>query len=89
LVWVLVDERSDSINDGCFFDDPLTRNTRADLPASYHNGACGFSFADGHAEIKRWHDVNILNTTSTFPPVDPRYPQDLAWLKERTTMVVP
>ncbi|HZI31081.1 MAG TPA: hypothetical protein VFF11_02000, partial [Candidatus Binatia bacterium] len=20
-----------------------------------HNGACGFSFADGHAEIKKWH----------------------------------
>ena len=27
-----------------------------DLPASYHNGAGGLSFADGHQEIKRWLD---------------------------------
>ena len=25
-----------------------------DFPASYHNGAGGLSFADGHAEIRRW-----------------------------------
>ena len=24
------------------------------MPASYHNGAAGFSFADGHPEVKRW-----------------------------------
>jgi prepilin-type processing-associated H-X9-DG protein len=24
------------------------------MPATYHNGACGFSFADGHAEIHKW-----------------------------------
>jgi prepilin-type processing-associated H-X9-DG protein len=27
-----------------------------DFPASYHNGAAGFSFADGHGEIKKWLD---------------------------------
>ena len=25
-----------------------------DLPASYHNRACGFSYADGHSEIHKW-----------------------------------
>jgi prepilin-type processing-associated H-X9-DG protein len=25
-----------------------------DYPASYHCGAAGFSFADGHAEIHKW-----------------------------------
>ena len=25
-----------------------------DLPASYHNGAGGFAFADGHSEIHNW-----------------------------------
>jgi prepilin-type processing-associated H-X9-DG protein len=54
MVWVLVDEHPDSINDGCFFDDPLTRSQWTDLPACYHNGACGFSFADGHSEIRKW-----------------------------------
>ena len=24
------------------------------MPAAYHNGAGGFSFADGHAEIHKW-----------------------------------
>lgn len=28
--------------------------------ASYHGKACGFSFADGHSEIKRWKDARIL-----------------------------
>ncbi len=25
-----------------------------DAPATYHNGAAGFAFADGHSEIHRW-----------------------------------
>jgi len=25
-----------------------------DFPASYHNGAAGLSFADGHSEVHRW-----------------------------------
>jgi len=28
-----------------------------DLPASYHNRACGFGFADGHAEIHKWREA--------------------------------
>ena len=50
--WVYLDEHPDSINDAGFF------NPRAaswiDQPATYHNGASGFSFADGHAEIHKW-----------------------------------
>ena len=51
--WVYVDEHADSINDaGCF--PPNTRTSVADAPAGYHNGACGFAFADGHSEIHKW-----------------------------------
>jgi prepilin-type processing-associated H-X9-DG protein len=25
-----------------------------DIPANYHNGACGFALADGHSEIHKW-----------------------------------
>jgi prepilin-type N-terminal cleavage/methylation domain-containing protein/prepilin-type processing-associated H-X9-DG protein len=51
--WVYVDEHPDSINDaGCFA--PNSRNNIVDIPANYHNGAAGFSFADGHSEIKKW-----------------------------------
>jgi prepilin-type N-terminal cleavage/methylation domain-containing protein/prepilin-type processing-associated H-X9-DG protein len=51
--WVYVDEHADSINDaGCF--PPTSKTNIPDAPAAYHNGACGFSFADGHSEIHKW-----------------------------------
>jgi len=62
-LWVLVDEHPDSINDGFLINYILDDSTWADLPASYHNGACGFSFADGHSEIKKWKEA------STFVPI--------------------
>jgi prepilin-type N-terminal cleavage/methylation domain-containing protein/prepilin-type processing-associated H-X9-DG protein len=54
-LFVFVDEHPDSINDGWLIIDPETPNEWGnDLPASYHNRACGFSFADGHSEIHKW-----------------------------------
>src|SRR5438445_4827443 len=52
-LFVFLDEHPDSINDGWFITDmaDTTSSAWVDLPASYHNRACGFSFADGHAEI--------------------------------------
>jgi prepilin-type N-terminal cleavage/methylation domain-containing protein/prepilin-type processing-associated H-X9-DG protein len=53
LTWVYVDENPDSINDaGCF--PSVSATTFTDAPATYHNGAAGFAFADGHSEIHRW-----------------------------------
>jgi prepilin-type N-terminal cleavage/methylation domain-containing protein/prepilin-type processing-associated H-X9-DG protein len=59
---LLVDEHPDSINDAAFAivcrnnqpSDPPGSARIIDFPASYHNGACGFSFTDGHSEIHRW-----------------------------------
>ena len=51
--WLMMDEHPDSINDGYFINNP-SGTAWQDIPASYHNGACGFSFADGHSEIKKW-----------------------------------
>jgi prepilin-type processing-associated H-X9-DG protein len=65
-LWVLVDEHPDSINDACFFTDMSTSIAYwVDLPASYHNGACGYSFADGHSEIKRWNG-SLVKRPITF-----------------------
>jgi len=51
--WVYVDEHPDSINDaGCF--PPNGERNIVDVPGNYHNGACGFAFADGHSEIHKW-----------------------------------
>ncbi len=65
LTFVFLDEREDSINDGTFFtavDDP---GYLTDIPASYHGGAGGFSFADGHAEIHPWRSAYIKKPIST------------------------
>ncbi len=54
LLFVHLDEREDSINDGTFFSDADNRGHLIDIPASYHAGSAGFSFADGHAELHKW-----------------------------------
>ncbi len=90
--YVLLDEREDSINDGFFVvgmdgypDNAQTK--MVDFPASYHNRAGGFSFADGHAEIRKWVDAR------TTPPISknlalnqsqPRNP-DIVWMQEHST----
>ena len=62
MTWVFVDEHPDSINDGLFgMKMPASTAWPSavkwdDVPASYHNGACGFGFADGHAEVHKWLD---------------------------------
>src|SRR5207245_649618 len=59
--WVLLDEREDSINYAFWVTEmagyPNPASTKiVDYPASYHGGAGGFSFCDGHSEIKKWQD---------------------------------
>ena len=84
--WVTVDEHPDSINDAFFIVD-INATQWGDLPASYHNGACGFSFADGHAEIRKWKSA-----TSIYPvkysfgtrAFDAAGKLDFQWYKERT-----
>ena len=65
-VFVMLDEHADSINDGVFFLDPGDQpNGEAwrDLPAAYHDGACGISFADGHVEMHFWQEKSGTKTT--------------------------
>lgn len=50
--WVYVDEHPDSINDAGFFNPNQT--AWVDQPATYHNAAAGFAFADGHSEVHKW-----------------------------------
>ncbi len=59
-LWVFVDEHPDSINDGWLIISWHMAGSWSDLPASYHNGACGFGFADGHAEIHKWHESAMV-----------------------------
>ena len=93
--YVLLDEHPDSINDAAFANkmlEPgvLTGAQIIDFPASYHNGACGFSFADGHAEIRKWLGGTIkapARYTATMalnvPAKDSA--RDVLWMADRTT----
>jgi prepilin-type processing-associated H-X9-DG protein len=94
--FVTIDESPGTINDGWFLCDPwygsvygpsYTSTTWVDIPAAYHNGAGGLSYADGHSEIRKWRDPTVTKLNSPlFSPSRqaPTY-ADLRWLQMRTT----
>jgi len=61
--WVFNDEHPDSINDGIQYTPTGDGEDEewGDIPASYHNGAAGFAFADGHSEIHKWLNKNTIH----------------------------
>jgi prepilin-type processing-associated H-X9-DG protein len=92
--WIFVDEHPDGINDGLFGMRMPSASawpratTWDDVPASYHNGACGFSFADGHAEVKKWMDGNTkvpIRKVNPSSGTDKTSVRDNAWMVERTS----
>jgi prepilin-type N-terminal cleavage/methylation domain-containing protein/prepilin-type processing-associated H-X9-DG protein len=71
-IYVFLDEHADSINDAYFDDGTQVAPDEAaspwsdsDTPASYHNGACTFTFSDGHSEIHKW--LNPKTVTPVIP----------------------
>jgi prepilin-type N-terminal cleavage/methylation domain-containing protein/prepilin-type processing-associated H-X9-DG protein len=102
MTWVFVDEHPDSINDAMLAmnmaPSPSTwpaATSWQDMPASYHNSACGFGFADGHGEIKKWLDsqsiapVQKINGWMAGIPGVNGYnttsKRDSVWMAARTT----
>jgi prepilin-type N-terminal cleavage/methylation domain-containing protein/prepilin-type processing-associated H-X9-DG protein len=94
MLFVFLDEHPLSINDGQFAvamlkpGDPPQAAKIIDWPASYHNRAAGFSFADGHAEIHKWQGTKILsggagNGDSGQSAQDSA--GDMGWLQARTS----
>ena len=71
--WVFVDEHPDSMNDAGFFN-PQSKTSFVDIPASYHNGAGGFAFADGHAEVHKWKGVLASQQAQKVRYSSPSYP---------------
>jgi prepilin-type N-terminal cleavage/methylation domain-containing protein len=91
--FVLLDERQNSINDGYFVVEmdgytgtPNTTEEIVDFPASYHNNAGGFSFADGHSEIHQWKDQKIINPPVIQITPDPKS-LDVFWMQFHSTRV--
>ena len=89
--FVFIDEHPDSINAGGFANMMVATPASAriiDFPASYHNGACGISFCDGHAEIRKWRDPRTkpppqYNNNLQLNVASPNN-QDMIWLAEHT-----
>jgi prepilin-type N-terminal cleavage/methylation domain-containing protein len=87
MLWVFVDEQADSINDGWLICSVDTQTAWTDLPASYQGESCGFGFADGHAEIKKWLDQGTkvpvkMVQVNAFPGPSPR---DKPWFIQRSS----
>ena len=59
---VFVDENEHSVDDGVFalHSQGSGINKWWNLPGSRHNKGCTFSFADGHAELWKWHGSKVL-----------------------------
>ncbi len=99
-LWVFVDEHPDSINDaGLAVQMAKTGAFGAwiDIPASYHAGSCGFSFADGHAELHKWQgsavQFPVINGGASlgnggsgrYAGSNPADIGDLTWIQQRTS----
>ena len=97
-IWVLIDERPESINNGHFvpcMDGIYPRNPSqfglCNLPATYHNGAGGLNFADGHSEIRKWRDPRTTPQGKApvgglTSPVPSAKNEDAYWLGQRSTV---
>jgi len=81
--FVFIDEREEAIDDGYMLVVLDQVNVWGNLPAIYHNGACGLSFADGHGEIKKWKDPDTLRKGIQGARNAPR---DVPWIQERTAV---
>ena len=93
--WVMIDEHPDSINDAACavrMARPGDRSAQIiDFPASYHNGAAGLSFADGHSEIHRWVGSKIkapvrYNNNLALNVAAGDSTVDIIWWSENTTV---
>lgn len=98
--FVFLDETPYSLNDG-YFALSLSVPGYPDVPANYMDGGCGFSFADGHAEYRRWSyrtldpNAGLRNTPYASGVVGTGSPKrastgldfDWFWLRQRAACV--
>lgn len=79
MLWVLVDEDPGGLNDAAFAFE-MVNSVWHDAPGSYHNGACGFAFADGHSEIHKWVEKPVAGDSADQTDWD--------WMQRRTSAKV-
>ena len=90
---VFLDERCDSINDGEWcsgmsgWPDQPGAWVLVDFPGSYHGGAGGLAFADGHSEIHKWRDARTTPPIGKLAGLNVPMPssKDAFWIMEHST----
>jgi prepilin-type N-terminal cleavage/methylation domain-containing protein/prepilin-type processing-associated H-X9-DG protein len=85
-IYVTIEEDPNTINDDFFVENPATPNQWTDIPAAYHNKTCILLFADGHAQLRKWTDVQIVGSPGNKQK-DPNS-DDLPWLLNATTVKI-
>jgi prepilin-type N-terminal cleavage/methylation domain-containing protein/prepilin-type processing-associated H-X9-DG protein len=90
--FIFIDERSETINDGSFLVsmsgyDPLAPTTSSynlsEFPGIYHGDQATLSFADGHADGRKWKDPRTKTTPALTGPSAEN--ADVAWLQSHST----
>ncbi len=99
-LWLLVDENADGINDfgfGLQMPSSPFESEWIDVPSKRHGGtACGFNFADGHAEVHHWLLPQFIPAEldgpsgnnpawSQYVKVDLGKDSDIFWMAWRTS----
>jgi prepilin-type N-terminal cleavage/methylation domain-containing protein/prepilin-type processing-associated H-X9-DG protein len=81
-VYVLIDEHENSINDSHFFPFDNLRsfnnNPWLDAPSGRHGNSAGLTFADGHAEVKKWKSPGLNRERRAAGGAV--QPNDISWL---------
>jgi prepilin-type N-terminal cleavage/methylation domain-containing protein len=87
--WVFIEENPVTINDGAFAVQMTppgsTTGYNIDHPATYHAGASGLSFADGHSSIHKWKSSLMADPHITSSS-DPTFLQDVEWFSSVTSV---
>jgi prepilin-type processing-associated H-X9-DG protein len=89
-IFMQCDESIYSINDAGLATsaNPAVMNF-IDFPSTAHNGGCGFSFCDGHAEIHKWKGNAIkliAAATSQHPATSAADKVDWWWLANASSV---
>ena len=85
--FVFLDENPASLDDGFFYIfesiNPNALSLSENFPAVNHGNSTSLTFADGHSELHKWHDVflNIATSTSGSPTAS-----DNLWLTSHATV---
>jgi prepilin-type processing-associated H-X9-DG protein len=75
--FIFLDENPVTLNDGFFL---LKVSGINDRPAVYHNGSTSFTYADGHAALKKWVDCFMTTNVNGSGPTT-----DNTWLIDHGT----